>query len=133
MGTKREELGLKTLDEILSESGLTASGVMTVESVLSVLNERGFTICKVKSGGCLGKAHPDEPLFILRAHDTVAPLMVKQWARHAAMLNSEVTDHGTETKPDIRVHVKPAFRVKHDEALQLAAAMEKWHDRKIPD
>lgn len=32
--------------------------------------------------GCLGKAHPDEPLFILRASDQFAPELIELWAEN---------------------------------------------------
>ena len=29
---------------------------------------------------CYGKAHPDEPVFTLRANDPLAPMVVEYWA-----------------------------------------------------
>jgi hypothetical protein len=34
--------------------------------------------------GCLGKAADDEPVFVLRAQDELAPLVVAAWASMAA-------------------------------------------------
>lgn len=34
--------------------------------------------------GCLGRARDDEPVFVLRAHDKLAPIQVMQWADMAA-------------------------------------------------
>jgi hypothetical protein len=59
--------------------------------------------------GCLGKAADDEPLFILRAQDMLAPDLVRRWARLAAMQ----TPGGTGTE-------------KTKEALDLANQMEEW-------
>jgi hypothetical protein len=66
--------------------------------------------------GCLAKAAPDEPIFVLRAHDELAPDIVRLWAQQAAR---EGTSEG-----------------KCLEALKLADRMEQWqieHGRKVPD
>lgn len=64
--------------------------------------------------GCLGKAAPDEPVFILRGQDVHASYAVRQWAEAAAiMLGSN--------------------HPKVWEALQCAEAMEAWPTRKLPD
>lgn len=63
--------------------------------------------------GCLGKAADDEPIFILRAHDKLAPSIIEHWADFAEL-------HG-------------ASREKVEEAREVAAQMRKWPDRKFPD
>lgn len=66
--------------------------------------------------GCLGKAAMDEPLFVLRAHDRIAPAAVRDWAERARRLG---------------VHAD-----KVDEAMSLAMRMEVWqraHGFKEPD
>ena len=40
------------------------------------------------STSCLNKAHADEPLFVLRANDPIAPQVVRYWAHLAATTNS---------------------------------------------
>jgi ribosomal protein L7Ae-like RNA K-turn-binding protein len=62
---------------------------------------------------CLQKVATDEPIFVLRAQDILAPEVVRAWARQAK-------EHGT---PAVKVH----------EALALADAMERWPTRKYPD
>ena len=59
------------------------------------------------------KIGPDEPIFILRAQDTIAPGTVRDWARGAKMRGASVA----------KVH----------EAEALADAMEEWPKRKDPD
>jgi len=62
---------------------------------------------------CLNKAADDEPIFVLRAHDELAPMVVRHWAMLAK-----------------------ASKVPHakwSEAEHLAAKMEQWPNRKIPD
>lgn len=54
----------------------------------------------------LNKAAEDEPLFVLRAHDKVAPAMIRQWCRNS---------------PD-----QPAE--KREEAMKIADEMDTWHD-----
>lgn len=66
--------------------------------------------------GCLAKAKDDEPLFILRAQDALAPLLVRQWVERAVIAGV----------PEEKVH----------EALQLADRMEDWareNGKKVPD
>lgn len=58
----------------------------------------------------------DEPTFVLRAQDKIAPEIVREWAYRAA--------------------VEGAPREKVDQARKLADAMEDWqiaHHRKVPD
>ena len=62
---------------------------------------------------CFNKAADNEPLFILRAQDRLAPQAVRVWA---ALLASE---SGSSQKVA--------------EASALAEAMEKWPTRKLPD
>jgi hypothetical protein len=64
--------------------------------------------------GCLGKAHPDEPVFILRAQDAHADYVVRRWAEAAAVTLG--WNHP-----------------KVVEAMQLADSMEVWPNRKLPD
>lgn len=64
--------------------------------------------------GCLGKAHPDEPVFILRAQDLHADYVVECWADAAAVTL------GWQN-------------AKVQEALALAESMRKWPNRKLPD
>lgn len=61
---------------------------------------------------CLAKVKPGEPIFVLRAQDLTAPLMVREWARA----------NFTNISPE-----------KYDEAMECADAMEKWPNRKMPD
>jgi hypothetical protein len=63
--------------------------------------------------GCLGKAAPDEPLFILRAQDCHAADLVEKWeiwARASGCPNDKV-----------------------QEAMNIAEAMRQWPTRKAPD
>lgn len=65
---------------------------------------------------CLSKAHDDEPIFVLRAQDRFAPLMVETWARLAEAVNCPVP--------------------KVDEAIRLADQMRDWQESngsKYPD
>lgn len=67
----------------------------------------------VAGEGCLGKAHPDEPVFILRAQDVLAAALVDRWADLAQRAG---TSYG-------KVH----------EARVLAQKMREWPTRKLPD
>jgi hypothetical protein len=65
---------------------------------------------------CLEKAAPDEPIFVLRAQDKLAPVIVKIWSLLAA-----------------------AWSVPYEktrEARECADAMERWQKEngsKLPD
>ena len=61
----------------------------------------------------LGKAQDDEPIFVLRAQDTLAPALVRRWADEAERAGC------------------PAVKVI--EARAVADAMEQWQSRKMPD
>jgi len=64
--------------------------------------------------GPLGKAADDEPIFILRAQDRIAPIVVRMWAEVAAALGC-----GGD---------------KIIEAENLAEQMEAWQgNKKWPD
>jgi len=65
---------------------------------------------------CLTKVKEDEPIFVLRAQDELAPRIVQEWAYLAARA-------GTPKKKVV-------------EAFHLAEAMMEWQQRnpsKIPD
>lgn len=65
------------------------------------------------STSCLSKARDDEPIFILRAQDILAPIVVKYWAT----LASDAGVSGNKCRG----------------AWDLANAMKQWPDRKLPD
>ncbi len=62
---------------------------------------------------CLAKLHPDEPYFVLRGQDVLAPAIVRRWADRAR-----------------EADVDPA---KIAEADRIAYDMERWQARKVPD
>jgi cob(I)alamin adenosyltransferase len=63
--------------------------------------------------GCIAKAADDEPVFVLRAQDKLAPDLVRAWAREAERNGCPID--------------------KCVEAMKLAEAMEAWPNRKYPD
>lgn len=62
---------------------------------------------------CLAKVTHDEPIFVLRAQDMLAPELVLEWALRAAC-------HGCSPE-------------KVAEAEACANAMQQWPTRKYPD
>jgi len=65
---------------------------------------------------CINKAADDEPVFVLRSSDILAPEVVRRWARLARSRD-----------------VTPA---KVEEAFNLADQMDRWqdeHSAKVPD
>lgn len=91
------------------------------EAVLRGLDARGIQadaadaiVAEVsKLDLCLGKAKPNEPIFVLRAQDLLSEGLVRDWA---AMARSRGL--GDE---------------KHAHALRIADAMHEWPNRKNPD
>lgn len=72
---------------------------------------------------CLQKAGDDEPIFVLRAQDKLAPGIVRLWA---AMVVREHMEGAPGELPEGKI----------TEALKLALLMERWQrDRgsKVPD
>jgi len=61
----------------------------------------------------LGKAQDDEPIFVLRAQDRLAPELVRRWADEAERAGCS--------------------SAKVIEARTVADAMERWPSRKLPD
>lgn len=74
--------------------------------------------------GCFAKAALDEPLFVLRATDKTAPEMVRKWAAEFHRRHIRRGTQGRELAKAI---------LKYEEALEVAAKMEAWHTRKMPD
>ena len=63
---------------------------------------------------CYAKAHPDEPIFVLRANDPLAPALVRTWA------HSYATNCGEEPTADQSAKIL--------EAYQCARAMRQWRE-----
>lgn len=60
---------------------------------------------------CYDKAAPDEPLFVIRAQDLTGPATIRHWLQLNPQLSSAT----------------------YNAALEVALAMEKWPNRKMPD
>ncbi|MCC6948637.1 MAG: hypothetical protein IT539_12795 [Bradyrhizobiaceae bacterium] len=60
-----------------------------------------------------GKLAAGEPYFVLRAQDMLAPELIEAWA--------------------VEAELNGCPRGKVAEARAIAAAMRKWHKRKMPD
>ena len=73
---------------------------------------------------CYAGAAPDEPIFILRATDRIAPKIVRQWA--AIFARTKCNAHTLRGEPD---RLTEKEQRKFDEALACADAMEAWRDR----
>lgn len=61
---------------------------------------------------CLAKVADDEPIFVLRAQDKLAPILVRLWCELADL-------HGADLP-------------KIQGAMELADKMEAWPTRKFP-
>lgn len=64
---------------------------------------------------CLTAAAEDEPVFVLRANDELAPSIIRAWA-----------EAYFESKKDEKFNVTDAQRAKYREAIALANEMEQW-------
>lgn len=74
---------------------------------------------------CYAAAQPDEPLFILRANDELAPHIVRIWAmcRFGAP-SEEIIDQVRLAR--IAAKKKPFNISKMEEAVYCAISMEEW-------
>ncbi len=81
------------------------------------LNDPASSLCK---------AAPDEPIFVLRAQDKLAPKTVRDWASRLMLEADNTSD------PELRVRQS----AKAVEATKLADRMEAWqaaNTSKVPD
>lgn len=69
---------------------------------------------------CLNRAQLDEPLFVLRANDPLAPKLVREWAEQYLI---EKRAQGELTT---------AHREKYNKALFCAQGMEVWYSLNRP-
>jgi hypothetical protein len=76
--------------------------------------------------GCLAKAARDEPIFVLRAQDKLAPMVVQYWIQ---LVEAERRATGASTMELIE---DPKLQAAHN----LSKQMEEWqreHGCKVPD
>ena len=89
--------------EIIREEGAIAP--IKVEEALSALDDLGFP--------------PDEPLFLLRGQDELAPDTVRFYAQ---LVDHRLAGHGA-----------PEAGLDMDHIEVIADRMERWEPRKLPD
>jgi hypothetical protein len=73
---------------------------------------------ELKGPSCLTSARDDEPIFVLRANDEIAPLVVRFWATQYFKFKSKLAGGMTPTQ-----------KAKMAEALQLADHMHRWREK----
>lgn len=71
---------------------------------------------------CYGAADPDEPIFILRSTDRLAPLIVETWAAFYRFTKKQINDEEGES-------MTPDQARKYTEALNTARAMREWREK----
>ena len=82
-------------------------------------------------GSCFQAAADNEPLFILRAQDRLAPAIVRLWAEMLEVVYS----NGSNDQQDLQA-MQDQQLTKLEETRALADQMEAWQMRngsKIPD
>lgn len=65
---------------------------------------------------CYAKADPDEPIFVLRAKDPLAPALVRLWAHVRMVYDSAKGEHDAS---------------KYREANDCALDMEHWREKQV--
>lgn len=75
---------------------------------------------ELKGPSCLTHAADEEPLFVLRANDELAPQLVRDWARRYLVQKDRPT--GAASAQQL---------AKVDEALELAQQMETWKAARV--
>jgi hypothetical protein len=68
---------------------------------------------------CLNRAADDEPIFVLKATDELAPRVIREWASEYSY-TKDINGHKMTTKQ----------RAKYNEALLIADKMETWRRSK---
>ena len=71
--------------------------------------------------GCFAKAKDNEPIFVLRAQDKIAPYIVIEWAETYKTICEVKGCWGKKQK------------AKFNAAMRTSKAMYNWQGRKIPD
>lgn len=75
---------------------------------------------------CYAAAAPDEPIFVLRADDELAPILVRLWAGMRGREEIGILQHTLTVGIKIGDSKPPMKIEKYDEAIQCASDMEKW-------
>lgn len=70
---------------------------------------------ELKGPSCLTNAADDEPIFVLKSTDELAPNIVRAWAA------------AYKTRKEAAGQFTPAREAKYHEAMALATDMEIWH------
>jgi hypothetical protein len=86
---------------------------------MQVMTKKQVLEAALRGEGCLGKAHDDEPVFVLVAHDNLSAETVDFWATRANLTMPVVGSEGTGHKIN--------------GARQTADAMRDWPFHKNPD
>lgn len=76
---------------------------------------------------CLNRASDDEPIFVLRAHDKIAPYVVRQWA--SAYVLGKVREWASACmlgKIEYGGPLTERETTKYNQACDLAVQMEDW-------
>ena len=76
--------------------------------------KRNEEVARIDS--CLNKAHDDEPIFVLRANDELAPAIVGTWAADYEVSKRRAQGGQLTEKQNTKV----------DEAWKLAEEMRAW-------
>ena len=85
-------------------------------------------------GSCFQAAGDDEPLFILRAQDLMAPALVRMWADMLKIVHTAMDP--SYGGPSSSHFVQGEQLGKIEEAQDLAMEMEAWqheHGARVPD
>ena len=69
---------------------------------------------------CLNKTAPEEPLFVLRANDELAPYIVRDWAVRYRVAKSRQPGG-----------ITPEQQAKYEEALEIVRDMQTWQHAKL--
>lgn len=120
--------------------------IARLESILSFFSPMQKGRCAVATkhdSVCLQKAGDAEPIFVLRAQDMTAPVLVRVWAGLLVQLRFLELDDPATVVSALRhfearlLDVLPVSTAtpsgKVLEALAIADAMEHWPHRKVPD
>lgn len=107
---------MNDVKKVLTDGGL--GGLFAKHGIPVVADEeQGLPLPEKYRNPCFLKAGDDEPIFVLRAKDSLAPEIVREWVKLARLCG--------KTPPE-----------KLAEAEELAVKMEKWGEQnecRLPD
>lgn len=79
--------------------------------------------------GCFAQAAEDEPLFVLKSTDELAPDIVREWARRYLLSKLDAESTGEGDGRLLLGYLPRTQYKKYEDARRLADQMDAWRTR----